>query len=342
MTKYKTNTFEATALFVNLICNKFFLFAPEYFRAASQSGSGLMIVIMFLLMYIVWSFYKRRSFKNNSFGKIGSVFLIMLFIVSIALTLRQYTETVKVISLTESSLYFIEGIFITAMITGAYFGLKGICKAHTFFIPGIFTIMLVLILCASKNLDFYMLTPVFGNGLGNIASEGFFLLSTFLEFTLFFLLRPYMKDEKSFKRSGNLILLFSFLIILTITLGYIASFSENASTEKYPPVFQIIRLIDSGAYFQRFDSLFLIAFSLSAYLYLGAMLFFIWLLFKSAFNIESKNAIIMPYAFIIISVSFINVLSDAVTNSFKTVNIFLWAIPVLLPILLIRKGKKAQ
>ncbi len=342
MTNYKINTFEATALFVNLICNKFFLFSPEYFRAASNSGSGLMIVVMFILMFLVWSFYTRRNFKNASFGKIGSIFLIILFIVSIALTLRQYTETVKVISLAESSLYFIEGIFITAMITGAYFGLKGICKAHTFFIPGIFTIMLVLILCASKSLDFYMLTPVLGNGSGSIVSEGFFLLSTFLEFTLFFLIKPYMNDEKSFKRAGNLTLLFSFLIILTITLGYIASFSENASTEKYPPVFQIIRLIDSGTYFQRFDSLFLIAFSLSAYLYLGAMLFFVWLLFKSAFDIESKTPIVMPFAFVIISVSFINVLSDAVTDSFKTVNMFLWAIPVLFPILSIRKGKKVQ
>lgn len=272
----------------------------------------------------------------------GSIFLIAVFIFSVALTLRQYTETVKVISLTQASLYFIEGIFIIAMITGAYSGIKGICKAHIFYAPLIFAVMLILIVSASGKLDFYMLTPVFGNGIQSIATNALFLLSTFLEFTLFFTLKPFSKDEKSFIRAGNLTLLISFAVIMIITLCYIASFSENASVEKYPPVFQIIRLINSGAYFQRFDSLFLIAFSLSAYLYLGAMLFLIWHLFKNAFEIEGKNAVLMPFAFIIISTSFINALSDVITASIKHVDVFLWAIPVLMPLLLIKKGNKIQ
>ena len=43
--------FEASVLFINLICNKFFLFAPEYFRIASQGGIVPMIVVMFIFMF---------------------------------------------------------------------------------------------------------------------------------------------------------------------------------------------------------------------------------------------------------------------------------------------------
>lgn len=330
--------FEASVLFINLICNKFFLFAPEYFRIASQGGIVPMIVVMFIFMFAVWFFYSKINFKSKSFGKISASILVVIYIFSLALTIRQYTETVKIISLTNSSLYFIEAIFIIAMLFGALSGFKSIFKAHVIFVPAIFITTSILTLCASKNLDFYLLTPLLGNGIRNILTQAFFLISTFLEFTLFFLVKPFMKDKKAFFKAGNIILLISFVIISIITLSYSASFFGDSSAEKYPPVFQIIRLINSGTYFQRFDSLFLIAFSLSAYLYLGAMLYFISLIFKNAFKIQNTKVIIIPLWFITVSVSFVNILSNFVTQSLKTANMFLWILPVLFPLLLAKKG----
>ncbi len=342
MTDRKAGVLEVSLLFINLICNKFFLFAPEYFRVVSQSGTALMIAVMFIFMFAVWFFYNKVNFSRKSFGKISGSILVIIYTISLALTLRQYTETVKVISLTDSSLYFVEAIFVTAMIFGALSGFRALCKAHVIFIPAIFITTSVLILCAAKNLDFYLLVPVFGNGISNIVTQAFFLISTFLEFTLLFLVKPYMKDDASFTKAGNIILTLSFIIITIVTLSYTASFFGDASTEKYPPVFQIIRLINSGTYFQRFDSLFLIAFSLSAYLYLGAMLYFISLIFTNAFKIQKSKATLIPFGFIIVSVSFINILSSFITQSLKTANFFLWTLPVLFPLLLIKKGAQTK
>lgn len=338
MTDKRIGVFEASMLFINLICNKFFLFAPEYFRVASQGGIVLMTIIMFAFMFGIWFFYNKIDLKSKSFGKISGSILIIIFIFSLALTIRQYTETVKIISLTNSSLYFVEAIFIIAMLWGSLSGLKSICKAHMFFVPAIFITTTLLTLCASKNLDFYMLTPIFGNGIKNILTQAFFLISTFLEFTLFFLVKPLLKDTRSFFKAGNIILLFSFIIISIITFSYTASFFGDASVEKYPPVFQIVRLINSGLYFQRFDSLFLIAFSLSAYLYLGAMLYFISLIFNYAFKIQNTKAVTIPICFITVSISLVNSLSSFITQSLKSANIFLWIFPVMFPLLLAKKG----
>jgi hypothetical protein len=328
---------EACVLFINLICNKYLLFTPEYIRNISQSGVLLTVLVMFITIFIFWQLILKKNIFSNERLTYASLILLIVLVVFSALNLRQYAEIAKTISLEDSSLYFIEGIFIIAMIAGAKTGLKGLCKACLIFVPFIFISLLALVFFASTNLDFYNIFPIMGKGIKSTFLTGVFLVSSFMEFALFPLMASSFKSRKEYEKSGNIILVSSFIIIMIITVFYTASFTDNISFEKYPPVFQIIRLFNSGTYFQRFDSLFLIMYSLSAYLYLGSVLYFAVFLFSKTFGIKRNKYLVVPLAIIIISFSFINILSEVINSYVKYANLFLWTVPTILPLFIKRR-----
>lgn len=338
MSGYKLSKFEGTLLFVNLICNKFLLFTPEYLRQVNLTGSVLMLGFSFLILGVFWYFLNYFSLPRKNFSKTFGVLIFIVYTFFTAFYLNQYIETVKTISLVDSSVYFIGGIFITVMIAGALSGIKALARSHALFIPFICISLLALISGSFSSLNPYLLFPVFGKGGGNLLKNGFFLISVFTEFSGIFILKDNFKDLKDFRKTGFYSIIISFIICITVQLSYIMSFAENFNFEKYPPVFQIIRQVESGQYFQRFDSLFLIMFSVSSFLYLGSQLFISSLAFSKAFRLTTNRYSVLPISFIIISVSYINSLQFFMTDISKILNLFLWAVPVILP-LLTRKGK---
>lgn len=338
MSSYKVTVFEGTVIFVNLICNKFLLFTPEYLRQANSSGSIIMLFVSFFIMGLSWYLLNKFSVFEKSFSKVFGIVITLIYVLFTAFYLNQYIEIVKTISLNDFSIYFIGAVFILAMIFGALSGIKALSRAHALFMPFIYLSALILIISSFSSLNPSLLFPVFGKGVTHTIKNGFFLLSLFLEFAGIFILKDNFKNSADFKKTGFYAIILSFVICLVIEAGYIMSFAENFNYEKYPPVFQIIRQVESGQYFQRFDSLFLIMFSVSSFLFLGAQLYLSSLSFSKTFNLPTNRYSTLPISFIIISLGFINSLQFYITDLSKYLNMFLWIVPTILPIFP-RKGK---
>jgi spore germination protein (amino acid permease) len=341
---------EAIALIINAICARIFLNFPRV--VADDAGTaGWLETIYFsilalLLFYLIARLYARFNRKDLldigelAGGDAGRIITGLLFLGLIlyfgSLLLREYTEYMKVIVLTDSPLGFVMMFFAVAMVAACFLGLEGIVRFSAVAVPILGAGFLFIIVMVAPYYDPTHLFPVLGNGLYGIFGKGFFKLSVYSPLVYLLLIPPFLKDQKSFRRIGLTALGVSGLLLLVSSLSYSLVYSYPTSLENFLPVFQLARLINYGRFFQRLESVFVISFAMSAMLYLGAILFFTVQVFKKTFRLEYHRPLILPFAVILFGLAFLpSNLMTAVDLQTKTYMTFAWGITFVLPIILL-------
>ena len=328
--------YEAVALTGSLFCTKWFLTAPTLFYEVGGHSAFFTLLFVHVLAAVCWRFscdvFTGKDLSDvcdavggaklrQAVGTAASVVLLLLA----ALTLRQYVQNAKLLTLHTFPTLSVTALFGFAMLLGARCGEKSVAKAHSFFVPAVFLTLLLLILLASPNFRFSNLFPLLGKGIGALFGHGFFLLSSLTEGIALFYLPPLIKEPRRIKRVGNLILLFSFVCGTLVLTCYIFA-APGSSDSVYLPIFQIVRLIQVGDIFQRADSLFLMIFALSGLLYLSAVLLLLCRVFARTFRLPYKQPLTVPFGLLIISLSVITFIADS--DAILTVLYrFLWILP---------------
>ena len=341
---------EAIALIINAICARIFLNFPR--EVAENAGTAGWLetvyfsVLAFLLFSLIARLYARFNRKDlldigelagGETGRIitGLLFLGLVLFVG-TLILREYTENMKVISLTDSPLGFVMIFFAVAMVVACYLGLEAIVRFIAVSVPVIMATFLFIAFMVAPYYDPTHLLPVLGNGAYGIFVKGFFGLSTYSPLLYLFLLPPFLKDQKSFPRIGYTALGVSALLLLASSLAYSLVYSYPTSLESFLPVFQLARLINYGRFFQRLESVFLISFALSAMQYLGIILFFAVHIFKKTFRLEYYRPLILPFAVILFGLALLpSNLMTVIDLETKTYGTFAWGITFILPIIVL-------
>ncbi len=343
-------SWEAIALIVNTICARIFLNFPRSMAEDAGTAGWLetvyFTIIAFLFFWLISRLYARFNRQDlldiaelggGGILRVASGLIILgvlLFIGTIIL--REYSENMMIIALSDSPISFVMGFFAVAMAVAAYLGLEGIVRSHAIVVPQIMLALLFILVAVVPYYQPTNLLPVLGGGGYSILGKGFFRLSTYSPLVYLFLLPPFIKDQKSFKTVGYAALGISAFLLLASVLAYLLVYPYPTQLEYFLPVFQLARLINYGRIFQRVESLFVITFAASAMHYLSAILFFAAHIFKKTFKLTHHRPLILPFTAIMFTLGLLPNNLMAVIDLEKKVSVrFLWGTTFVLPIILL-------
>ncbi|WP_278287577.1 GerAB/ArcD/ProY family transporter [Ruminiclostridium josui] len=186
------------------------------------------------------------------------------------------------------------------------------------------------------------LFPILGNGVDSIINGSTVSLHIFSPLLLIFFMIPYFK-RRNLKRVGYLSITISGLIIFWSTLSFLLIYPYEMAVDKKMPIYQMARLIEIGNYIQRVESVFVLIFSLSSILYMGALFTFITHIIAKTLDLDRHQPIILPTAVIIYCMTFFKKGLPFHIQGSQIANI-LWILALLLPLIVLIIGsiKKAD
>lgn len=308
---------ESVALIIMAICNQIYLNMPRIVVESVGTSGWLLIlyvsILAFLIYLLIINLYKRHQGLDlidigehvaGTPGRIfvGSVVLLYLIFVT-SMILREFSENVKIIFLQLSPISFVSLFFIVGMIVGAYLGLEAIVRLNVIMVPITFASYVLILIGVSKYFNITRLTPILGFGSYELFIKGIPKISLFSGSILLFFLTPYIKSYKTFKSVGYIGFLFSAILLFSAVFSYLLVYTYPIAVENFLPMYQLARLFSYGRFFERFESIFLIFWIITAFLYLSTTMFFIVFFFKKTFKLKYYRPLITPFAVIVLSIS---------------------------------------
>lgn len=341
---------EAVALLINSICARIFLNFPR--QIIEDSGTAAWIetlyfsLIVLLAFFVIEKLYTRFEGKDlidiaeYGAGSIGRV-IIGLVVTSLLLYigpvfLREYAENMKVIALNVSPISFVMLFFLVGIIIAAYMGIEAIVRFHAMAVPIITVTFFIIIFGVAPYFNIDNFFPLLGNGVYSIVAKGAVNVSIYAPMVYLFLIPPFIKTHKNFKNVGYLTIGLSVFFFLVSCAAYLAVNPYETAIENFLPMYQMARLINYGRFFQRVESIFMLAWAATALMYLSVILYFICYIFKKTFKLQYHEPLIIPFAIIMFSLSFLppNLMS-AIELETKFYRSFAWIAAFALPILLL-------
>ena len=201
------------------------------------------------------------SYPNRIAEIAGSAAWIMAIystvLVLIAVNLRQFSEEIKVISFPITPISIVVLFFMAGILFASYRGIEAIVRFQGIFVAisilGFLSYLVMLI--PYFRID--NITPYLGTGPYKIFVKGFLRVSDFSELIVLFMIYPFIKTKKNFKKIGLFSIAASGFFMASLTLVFLGIFPYPVATEFYLPAFQMGRLVYYGRFFQRVESLFL-------------------------------------------------------------------------------------
>jgi spore germination protein (amino acid permease) len=347
--KVKIGSYKTTCLLMNMILYKMILLYPR--NAAEEAGNAGWImtivtsVYVFILFLIQKKLYDKFSGQDildigeHAFGKTGKILTGLLFIANflilVPIILREFSEDIKVISLTTTPVSVIIFMFCIGMVIGAYIGIEAIARIHALAVPFLaITFILILLLCVPK-FDINNLSPWLGLGPLEILKSSVFNLSNFSEFIVLYLITPFLKKKKEFNAIGRYSIIVCAFFMVIGTISYMLVFQYPISIEFFLPIYQLARSIRFGRFFTRIEPAFILIWASSAFLFLSSGLYFIVYLFQRSFGLKYYKPLILPFTVIIFALSMVpENLYSTLQLQMITYRNFGWILTFLLPILL--------
>ena len=253
-----------------------------------------------------------------------------------SLLLREFGENLKTIILPNSPISFIMLFFLVGMIVASYIGLEAMARLGAIVIPIAAIGFIAILLGVFPYCDVNNLFPILGKGTNAIFVTGSFRVSVFSDLLLLFLLVPFIKTNKNFKKVGWYSIMSSSVLLLFSALIFILVVPYPTSLESFVPIYQLARLISVGRFFSRIESLFVFVWLIGGFLYLSIGFYFAIHTFKKAFKLEYMKPLIMPFALLIFSFS---LMPKSLMSTLKIEGNYLrnysWTVGLALPLLVL-------
>ena len=344
----------AIFLLVNGICMQLFLGFPR--RMVDAGGTaGWMIplytsVISLILFFFISKLYSNFEGKDIidvaqiAGGNIGrlvvGVILIADYAFILSILLRIFGENIKVFALNQSPLSFIIMTFIIVMAISAYVGIESIVRFNSLIVPIVATAFIIIILGNVNFMDVTNLFPILGTGPYEIFIKQISGISIYSSLSAIFLVTPFLGTYKDFKKIGYWGIIISGLLLTLGTLLYVLVVPYPTSTEYLLPYLHLARYVYFGRFFQRVESIFMIAWTLAAFSYLSMGLYLLLYTVKKTFRLEYYTPLIIPIAVILYTVSFMpQSLMASVAIERQIVRNFAWVVTFAVPIVVLIMAK---
>lgn len=308
---------EATAFLINAINTQIFLTFPRVMTEVAGNASWILSIyislIAFILFVIISKLYTKFEGKDlldisemlggTIVRVVVGLAVIAEILFTLSITLRKFSEDVKVIELPFSPISFVNGFFVIAIIIAAYFGLEAIVRVNAIFVPITIVGFFLIILGVIPYFHFDNLLPIFGAGIPDILGKGSLKISMYSSLIYLFFITPFLKTKENFKSVGFTVLGLSSVFMTLSCFIFVGVISYPTSLESFIPFYDLARLIHFGDFFQRIESVFVIIWVLSAMLYMSTAFFFLVYIFKKTFKLQYYKPIIMPFIIIVFCTS---------------------------------------
>jgi len=317
--KINFGKWEAIYVLVLITCTQIFLNMPRLVVEYAATAGWLLVIYVSILCFIVlWVILKLyKDFEGMDLidlaeylaGRAGKIIvgivlsLYMLFISFVIL--REFSENMKIIALPLSPISYTSIFFVIGMVVAAYFGLEAMVRINAIAMPIIIISYILILIGISDHFNVTKLAPYLGFGAYNLFVENIPRISLLSGIISIFYMAPFLKSYKVIKEVGYTGLLISAVMLTIASLSYLLIFTYPIATENFLPIYQLSRIFSYGRFFERFESIFLIVWAVSAFLYLSMISFFTIYYIKKAFDLEYYRPLIIPVAIIIFNLSLI-------------------------------------
>ncbi|MCX8130182.1 MAG: spore germination protein [Clostridia bacterium] len=341
---------EAVAILVNLIITQIVLGFPRSMVETAGTAGWMVPVyvtaIALISFAIISKLYSRFEGKDlidiaeETGGNILRIIIGLIFASYIAfaitVVLREFCEDMKIVALPVSPISFVTLFFVTGMIAAAYLGIEPIVRFSSIIIPVIIGGLLIILIGVAPAFDILNLTPVLGTGPVDIFGKGFLKLSIFSAVSLIFFIAPFIKTKKNFRSVGYITIIISGILFLITTVVYILVYPFPIGVERFLPIYQLARLINYGRFFQRIESVFVLIWATSAFIYLGMGFFLILHILRKTFKLEYYKPLIIPMAILVFTCSLLPPnLMTALELEHAYFRNYIWIVTFAIPILLL-------
>jgi spore germination protein (amino acid permease) len=300
-----------------VICTQIFLNMPRI--VAEDAGTAGWILALYVsiiavgLFVIMSLFYKNFEGKDlldiahETFGRIGRVvvgiIIVIYLIVITSVVLRGFSENMKIISLNLSPISYVIFFFTVSMAVGAYMGIEAIIRVAAIIVPVIIAGYIIIAMGVLPYTQLSRIAPWLGAGPYAIFVKGLTRVSIYSEGLFIALIAPFLKTNKNFRSVGYTGFLLSAIFITLSSIIYLLIYQYPLATENFLPMYQLARLIYFGRFFERIESLFLVIWAMTAFLYLAFGLFFSVYVFQKTMELKYYQPLIFPFLIIIFSMS---------------------------------------
>jgi len=312
-------TWEGISILITLICTQVFLNLPRLAAEDAGTAGWLMIaylaVVAFIPLMIIVRLYKRYEgmdiieISEKVLGVPGRIITGLLLAAHIfvinSITLREFSENMKTISLQLSPISFVSMFFTAAMILGAYAGIEGQARIAGIIVPVVTAGYFVILIGVTRFIDFSRIMPILGLGPEKIFVQGLSRISIFSAVVIILIIAPFLKTYNTFKSAAYSGFWISAVLLTLSTLVYLLVYPYPNATENFLPMYQLARIIFYGRFFQRIESIFVFIWAIAAMLFMSVSLYFIVYIIAKTFKLRYYKPLILPVTVIVFTASLI-------------------------------------
>ncbi len=271
----------------------FTTYPNQFFAVGGTAGwltalyTGLIFVGLFIgAIYLVKHFHSRIP---HSILQVGKVVLALYWLLSTVYALSEFTYVLRDVAFPRSPVWFLGGILLLGAIATAIGGGKAVYRMHSLSVLGIGLAMSAVAVLGTKYAEMVYLTPWLGKGAGEIFGTGLTTLFFYTDSILIFQLAPRCRKNVSVYRSG--IVGAALAVALNVALVLISSMSRSFWVNEMSDnlIYPLIKAAYFGGFWSRMDGIYLVALTVSAFLYLSMAVHLFFLAIRNLEKIPRKS-----------------------------------------------------
>ena len=317
MSNTKLTTAESISIVLTILVAHTLVLLPRNLLVSTKSATIINliyigIIVISLDVFIVKLFKKFPGcdiidiceyLGGSIFKKIIGIVFIFYFIFSASILLRNFCECLKVVYYPTTNILFIILAFVTTVCFASNCRFESIAKVNLIILPIVLFTVVFIFVGNLDNLEIHNLFPILGDGLFNTFITGLGNLGAFGGICMIYFLPPYLKEPEKLKKISiiSIGITIVYLILCVSILLFMFSFLMNI--DEIMPLYTAARYIDFGTFFQRLESFLLLFWMMEIACYVTICMMISIMIFKKIANLSSLKTLIIPFGFLIFSIS---------------------------------------
>ncbi|TYQ18288.1 UNVERIFIED_CONTAM: spore germination protein (amino acid permease) [Acetivibrio alkalicellulosi] len=341
---------EAISVLIIIMTTQLFISFPRLMAESGGNAGWLLTIYVTLLSLFFFMIISKlyKPFEGKDILDIGEyvagntgrilvgVIILITYVFIISIVLREFSDGLKILAFEKSPVSFIMIFFLIGMILAAYYGLEPLTRYSAIIVPIIAAAFLFIIIGVVPNFDTNNIIPILGKGPSELFLKGATKISVYSGLSILFLIPPFLGNYNNFKKTGYYSIILSSIFLTGGSLVYSLAIPYPATTEFVLPIYTLARFIDLGRFFKRIESVFLLAWATSAYIYLSIVLFFIVYVYKKAFKLKYHSPLIMPFSILIFTFALLpESMMAALELESNIFRVFAWIVTFCMPLFLL-------
>ncbi len=357
MDNTKLGNFEAIALILTIIINHTILNLPKALVDTTKSATILNLiyisVIAIIIATIIYKLFKNfpgfdildvSNYLGGKFLKILIGILFFAYFITFSATfLRSFCNNLQILYYPLTSIIFILLLFIITLMVTGHLNFNAAIRSNLFIVPLVLISIVFLFVANLKNFSFHRIFPLLGDGLNTTFFSGISNMFAFGGLAYLYFIPPHLKEPKDFHKVAILSIILSAIYLLFSISTIFFMFNSFTETTEIMPLFEAVRYIDFGTFFQRLDAIFLLIWIMSFISYLSIFTKFSLDIFKKLCNIKNEKNLVCSISLLILAISLI-LNNTSIINFFENVlykyTFFILVIFISLSILIFANIKK--